>query len=170
MPATTAVARGQVDFTGTDVFRVDNGLLALRHGRTTRHDDVTGTGGLKQATLKACCSVPRFRLQTAVRSHARRLGTLFGIVRILSVTYRATAVVSGRLEYVGTAAYAVSGATVAVRAGMEWLGVTVLAVVAAVSGGTLRDLLLGKFPGLAGSRIHGNGPYGWRWDRGCDHR
>lgn len=95
MPATTAVARGQVDFTGTDVFRVDNGLLALRHGRTTRHDDVTGTGGLKQATLKACCSVPRFRLQTAVRSHARRLGTLFGIVRILSVTYRATAVVSG---------------------------------------------------------------------------
>lgn len=30
---------------------------------------------------------------------------------------------------------------------MEWLGVTVLAVVAAVSGGTLRDLLLGKFPG-----------------------
>ena len=50
------------------------------------------------------------------------------------------------LEYVGTAAYAVSGATVAIRAGMDWLGVAVLAVVAAVGGSTLRDLLLGRFP------------------------
>jgi uncharacterized membrane protein YeiH len=33
------------------------------------------------------------------------------------------------IEYVGTAAYAVSGATVAIRAGMDWLGVAVLAVV-----------------------------------------
>jgi uncharacterized membrane protein YeiH len=48
------------------------------------------------------------------------------------------------LEYVGTAAFAVSGATVAVRSGMDWLGVTVLGVVAAVGGGTLRDLLLGS--------------------------
>jgi uncharacterized membrane protein YeiH len=50
------------------------------------------------------------------------------------------------LEYIGTAAYAVSGATVAIRAGMDWLGVAVLAVVAAVGGGTLRDLLLGRLP------------------------
>jgi uncharacterized membrane protein YeiH len=50
------------------------------------------------------------------------------------------------LEYVGTAAYAVSGATVAIRAGMDWLGVSVLAVVAAVGGGTVRDLLVGRFP------------------------
>jgi uncharacterized membrane protein YeiH len=50
------------------------------------------------------------------------------------------------LEYIGTAAYAVSGATVAVRAGMDWLGAAVLAVVAAVGGGTLRDLLLGRLP------------------------
>jgi uncharacterized membrane protein YeiH len=50
------------------------------------------------------------------------------------------------LEYVGTAAYAVSRATVAVRAGMDWLGVAVLAVVAAVGGGALCDLLLGRFP------------------------
>jgi uncharacterized membrane protein YeiH len=50
------------------------------------------------------------------------------------------------LEYVGTVAFAVSGGAVAVRAGMDWLGVAVLAVVAAVGGGTVRDLLLGRLP------------------------
>jgi len=50
------------------------------------------------------------------------------------------------LELVGTAAFAVSGGAVAVRAGMDWLGVAVLAVVTAVGGGTLRDLLLGRLP------------------------
>ena len=40
----------------------------------------------------------------------------------------------------------VSGGAVAVRAGMDWLGVVVLAVVAAVGGGTLRDLLIGRMP------------------------
>ena len=50
------------------------------------------------------------------------------------------------LELIGTIAFAVSGGAVAVRAGMDWLGVGVLAVVTAVGGGTLRDLLLGQFP------------------------
>ncbi len=50
------------------------------------------------------------------------------------------------LEYIGTAAFAVSGGAVAVRAGMDWLGVAVLAIVTAVGGGTLRDLLLGRLP------------------------
>src|ERR1700744_5388688 len=50
------------------------------------------------------------------------------------------------LQLVGTVAFAVSGAAVAVRAGMDWLGVAVLAVVTAVGGGTLRDLLLGRVP------------------------
>src|ERR1700760_304021 len=50
------------------------------------------------------------------------------------------------LQLVGTVAFAVSGAAVAVRAGMDWLGVAVLAVVTAVGGGTPRDLLLGRLP------------------------
>jgi uncharacterized membrane protein YeiH len=50
------------------------------------------------------------------------------------------------LEYIGTVAFAVSGGAVAIRAGMDWLGVAVLAVVAAVGGGTVRDLLLGRLP------------------------
>jgi uncharacterized membrane protein YeiH len=50
------------------------------------------------------------------------------------------------LEYVGTVAFAVSGGAVAVRAGMDWLGVAVLAIVTAVGGGTVRDLLLGRLP------------------------
>jgi uncharacterized membrane protein YeiH len=50
------------------------------------------------------------------------------------------------LEAIGTVAFAISGGAVAVRAGMDWLGVVVLAVVTAVGGGTLRDLLLGQFP------------------------
>lgn len=50
------------------------------------------------------------------------------------------------LEAVGTLAFAVSGGATAVRAGMDWLGVVVLAVVTAVGGGTLRDLLIGIQP------------------------
>jgi len=46
------------------------------------------------------------------------------------------------LEVLGTIAFAVSGGAVAVRAGMDWLGVVVLAVVTAVGGGTVRDLLI----------------------------
>jgi uncharacterized membrane protein YeiH len=50
------------------------------------------------------------------------------------------------LEYIGTVAFAVSGAAVAARAGMDWLGVAVLAVITAVGGGTVCDLLLGRLP------------------------
>lgn len=50
------------------------------------------------------------------------------------------------LEVVGTVAFALSGGAVAVRAGMDWLGVVVLAAVTAVGGGTLRDLFLGATP------------------------
>ena len=46
------------------------------------------------------------------------------------------------LEVIGTLAFAISGGAVAVRSGMDWLGVVVLAVVTAVGGGTLRDLSL----------------------------
>jgi uncharacterized membrane protein YeiH len=49
-------------------------------------------------------------------------------------------------EVVGIIAFAVSGGYAAVRAGMDWLGVVVLAIVVAVGGGTLRDLLLGIEP------------------------
>lgn len=50
------------------------------------------------------------------------------------------------LEVVGVVAFAVSGAAVAIRARMDWVGVAVLAAVTAVGGGTLRDLLLGHYP------------------------
>jgi len=50
------------------------------------------------------------------------------------------------LELLGTVAFAISGGTVAVRAGMDWLGVVVLAAVTAVGGGTIRDLLIGTTP------------------------
>ncbi|SKB09142.1 trimeric intracellular cation channel family protein [Aeromicrobium choanae] len=49
-------------------------------------------------------------------------------------------------EVIGIVAFAVSGGYAAVRAGMDWLGVVVLAVVVAVGGGTLRDLMLGIEP------------------------
>jgi uncharacterized membrane protein YeiH len=50
------------------------------------------------------------------------------------------------LQLLGTVAFAVSGAAVAVRAGLDWLGVAVLATITAIGGGTLRDLLLGRLP------------------------
>lgn len=47
------------------------------------------------------------------------------------------------LDYLGTVAFAASGALKAVRKGMDVFGVVVLALVTAIGGGTIRDLLLG---------------------------
>ena len=50
------------------------------------------------------------------------------------------------LEVIGTIAFAVSGVIAAARARMDWLGGAVLALVVAIGGGTMRDLLLGRLP------------------------
>ncbi len=50
------------------------------------------------------------------------------------------------LEVIGTAGFAVSGVMAAARSSMDWLGALALAVVVAIGGGTLRDLLLGQLP------------------------
>lgn len=47
---------------------------------------------------------------------------------------------------IGTAAFALSGVMAATEAGMDWLGGVVLAVVTAVGGGTVRDLLIDELP------------------------
>lgn len=47
---------------------------------------------------------------------------------------------------VGTIAFAASGAVAGVRVGMDWLGVSALAAVTAIGGGTLRDLLMVQTP------------------------
>jgi uncharacterized membrane protein YeiH len=48
------------------------------------------------------------------------------------------------LEMLGVAVFAISGAVVAARKGMDPLGFAVLASVTAIGGGTLRDLLLAR--------------------------
>ena len=50
------------------------------------------------------------------------------------------------IELMGTIAFAISGAMVAVRCGMDLLGVIVLGVVTAVGGGMIRDIVLGNIP------------------------
>jgi len=50
------------------------------------------------------------------------------------------------LDLLGTAAFAASGALAGVQRRMDLLGVVVLALVTAVGGGTVRDLLLGSIP------------------------
>jgi uncharacterized membrane protein YeiH len=52
----------------------------------------------------------------------------------------------GILNVGGTIAFAISGALAAGRARMDWAGVVVLGIAAAVGGGTTRDLLLGELP------------------------
>ena len=49
-------------------------------------------------------------------------------------------------EWLGTAAFAVSGAMVAIDTGMDLFGVIFLAMITALGGGTLRDVLIGYFP------------------------
>jgi uncharacterized membrane protein YeiH len=48
------------------------------------------------------------------------------------------------VSLIGTLAFALSGVMAAAEAGMDWLGGVVLAVVAAIGGGTIRDLLIGN--------------------------
>lgn len=50
------------------------------------------------------------------------------------------------LNHVGTVVFALSGAVLGTRRGMDLFGVLVLAVVTAVAGGVLRDLLIGAVP------------------------
>lgn len=50
------------------------------------------------------------------------------------------------VQLVATASFAISGAVVAMRKGMDILGVVVLGLITATGGGILRDLLLGRTP------------------------
>jgi uncharacterized membrane protein YeiH len=50
------------------------------------------------------------------------------------------------LELLGVAVFAVSGVLAAGRKGLDALGVAVIAVVTAIGGGTLRDILLDRHP------------------------
>jgi uncharacterized membrane protein YeiH len=53
------------------------------------------------------------------------------------------------LDLVGIFVFALSGAIVAIRAGLDALGVLVLASVAGLGGGVLRDVLIGHLPPAA---------------------
>jgi uncharacterized membrane protein YeiH len=44
----------------------------------------------------------------------------------------------------GSFVFAISGALAAGKKGLDWVGVTVFAIVTAIGGGTLRDLILGR--------------------------
>ena len=50
------------------------------------------------------------------------------------------------LELIGTVAFAVSGAMIALRKGMDIFGVCMLGLTTACGGGVLRDVLLGVLP------------------------
>lgn len=50
------------------------------------------------------------------------------------------------LDIIGTIAFAVSGAIVGVRKEMDIYGVTFLALVTAIGGGTTRDMMIGRTP------------------------
>ena len=50
------------------------------------------------------------------------------------------------MEWIGTIAFAVSGALIAVSNGLDLFGVTFLGCITAVGGGMLRDILLGQCP------------------------
>ncbi|OTA26039.1 hypothetical protein B9G54_06170 [Alloscardovia macacae] len=50
------------------------------------------------------------------------------------------------LEMIGTVAFAISGALVAMKSKMDFFGVVVIGVVTATFGGMIRDVMLGSFP------------------------
>ena len=50
------------------------------------------------------------------------------------------------LDLLGVTVFAISGALSAARKGMDFLGVVVIAAITAIGGGTLRDILLDRYP------------------------
>ena len=50
------------------------------------------------------------------------------------------------LEVLGTVAFAISGALVAIKVKYDIFGVSVIGVVTAVGGGIMRDLIIGEIP------------------------
>ncbi|NMD38774.1 MAG: trimeric intracellular cation channel family protein [Christensenellaceae bacterium] len=50
------------------------------------------------------------------------------------------------MEYLGTIAFAISGASLAIRKGMDYLGVVALGIITATGGGLIRDIILNRFP------------------------
>jgi uncharacterized membrane protein YeiH len=50
------------------------------------------------------------------------------------------------IDLLGVAVFAISGVLTAGSKSLDWLGVAVIAVVTAIGGGTLRDLLLERYP------------------------
>lgn len=50
------------------------------------------------------------------------------------------------IDYLGTLAFAISGATLAVKKRFDLFGIFVLAFVTAIGGGTIRDMLIGATP------------------------
>ncbi len=53
------------------------------------------------------------------------------------------------IDFIGTFAFAISGATTGVRRGLDLFGVLVLSFAAATAGGILRDVVLGATPPVA---------------------
>lgn len=52
-------------------------------------------------------------------------------------------------DMIGTVAFAISGALLAIRKGFDIVGVATLAVITAVGGGIMRDLVIGQTPPVA---------------------
>lgn len=50
------------------------------------------------------------------------------------------------MELIGTIAFAISGALIAVRRGLDLFGVVFVGCITSIGGGILRDLILGKIP------------------------
>ena len=50
------------------------------------------------------------------------------------------------MELIGTVAFTISGALIAVRRGLDLFGVVFVGCITSVGGGILRDLFLGKTP------------------------
>jgi len=50
------------------------------------------------------------------------------------------------MDFLGVAVFAVSGVLAAGRKHLDWFGVLVIAMVTAIGGGTLRDLLINRHP------------------------
>ena len=77
----------------------------------------------------------------------------FGLQRFFDYEKKRIFIVS---DSVGLAAFSISGALVGLEAGLGFFGVALLALVTAVGGGVLRDILLNRVPLILSSDFYGS--------------
>ena len=79
------------------------------------------------------------------------IALLFKVHKISNIEGKAAFIV---LDAIGLSSFAITGSLVAIEYGFNFLGILILAILTAVGGGTIRDILINKIPFILVSEFY----------------